>query len=365
MRVNGFGAPLHPLQVISWVVFGGDVILFAIVGLPLLDNTIAHVMVSSIWGASIVILVVAAGKATRCNPADPHIRDGAACTDNIAQLVHCTHCCLYVRQQSKHCHECEKCIDVFDHHCKWLNNCIGRENYRAFATSISSVVVMTGIVLACCINLIVLYVVDSADLQKRLQRTYGSADKEVVLALLCLLVTVNLPLFVLDLHLVLLHTFLMSQQLTTYEYINHKRSLQESAWEVQKAGVSARPKVQKKVVTLPRCLDWIFFCGAKKRRKRRAENSREVIVTPVADTVEETVEVTPNGHTGVLRQKSRETALGGEDLCEVERLAARPLPEHQSVPVPANKAPDRANFTDTRQQKAIQPLAEEDFPAEL
>ena len=31
-----------------------------------------------------------------------------------------------------HCKKCCRCVEYFDHHCKWLNNCIGAKNYFEF-----------------------------------------------------------------------------------------------------------------------------------------------------------------------------------------------------------------------------------------
>ncbi|CAG0914718.1 unnamed protein product [Notodromas monacha] len=41
------------------------------------------------------------------------------------------HRCNLLRQREdvKHCHECGKCVDGFDHHCYALNHCIGARNY--------------------------------------------------------------------------------------------------------------------------------------------------------------------------------------------------------------------------------------------
>lgn len=45
---------------------------------------------------------------------------------------YCPKCLVRRTKTLKHCIICEQCCEGFDHHCYWVNNCVGKENYNYF-----------------------------------------------------------------------------------------------------------------------------------------------------------------------------------------------------------------------------------------
>jgi DHHC palmitoyltransferase len=61
----------------------------------------------------------------------------------------CDKCNIHRPPRCHHCRVCDRCVLQFDHHCLWVNNCIGYNNYRSF------VGLLLHIVLACWYCLLV------------------------------------------------------------------------------------------------------------------------------------------------------------------------------------------------------------------
>lgn len=44
----------------------------------------------------------------------------------------CTKCEMYRPPRAHHCRICKHCIRRMDHHCPWINNCVGEKNQKYF-----------------------------------------------------------------------------------------------------------------------------------------------------------------------------------------------------------------------------------------
>lgn len=49
----------------------------------------------------------------------------------------CPTCKIVKTPRSKHCNVCDRCVERLDHHCPWLNNCVGITNHIYFLLMIN------------------------------------------------------------------------------------------------------------------------------------------------------------------------------------------------------------------------------------
>ncbi|XP_014262297.1 palmitoyltransferase ZDHHC6 isoform X2 [Cimex lectularius] len=70
-------------------------------------------------------------------------------------LQFCTSCQGYKAPRSHHCRKCGRCVMKMDHHCPWINNCVGHGNHTNFTMFLffSS----SGCVQAACVISVALY----------------------------------------------------------------------------------------------------------------------------------------------------------------------------------------------------------------
>ena len=120
----------------------------------------------------------------------------------------CILCRSNIKITSKHCKKCDKCIEEFDHHCNWLNNCVGKDNYIWFYVLLLFLILYLSYnVSVCCIMFF-----NGRNLNKK---TFKSITC-IVVGVVDLVIEGNL------IYLFIVHTWLRCKGMTTYDYIVQK-----------------------------------------------------------------------------------------------------------------------------------------------
>lgn len=86
--------------------------------------------------AALVTVIVLFIYLTLFDPVDDRVKEESQSHERLEATSKeftqkfCEHCKCNVNLASKHCAVCDRCCFEFDHHCRFLNNCIGSKNYK-------------------------------------------------------------------------------------------------------------------------------------------------------------------------------------------------------------------------------------------
>lgn len=166
-RINGIQLPLHPLQLVGWIALVTFSLAIYLVIIPAFQSTI-QISLNVTISLLLIIHIVTHVAALIIDPADTELRKISTRKvvpefdrtkhSHVIENGRCHLCNIKTSsQRTKHCSVCNKCIEKFDHHCKYLNQCVGRRNYIPFLMCIVSAVLAVVIVLAAALCQLILF----------------------------------------------------------------------------------------------------------------------------------------------------------------------------------------------------------------
>ncbi|KAJ2496993.1 Eukaryotic peptide chain release factor GTP-binding subunit [Coemansia sp. RSA 1972] len=130
---------------------------------------------------------------------------------SLMQLKYCTTCRIYRPPRASHCRSCDNCVEHEDHHCIWLNNCIGRRNYRYFYSFLFSITAVALYIMAFCLVYLIKPINNGGP------ESFGaSMRRHPVVVALFLYVLLNTMLVG---GLFVYHTALITRNMTTHEVL--------------------------------------------------------------------------------------------------------------------------------------------------
>ncbi|XP_025904938.1 probable palmitoyltransferase ZDHHC12 [Nothoprocta perdicaria] len=151
------------------------------------------------------------------------------------KMRRCGYCMVKQPMRAKHCQLCQHCVRRYDHHCPWIENCVGEKNHPLFIVYLS-------------VQLVVLlwawYIAWSG---LHFEQSWDWLQHNIFLIISFLLIVI---FTIVDLLLLISHLYLVSCNTTTWEFMSHHRI------SYLKHSESENPFDQGVILNL-----WRFFCS--------------------------------------------------------------------------------------------------------
>lgn len=150
--------PNPTIQIIYIILVSGLYYIFYIEGIPCLTKNCSRCLSKYILYQPYIFLLISIYYFYKACTVDPGIitNKNHEIIDNFRNHVDdndfykllknesdCKFCNFKKILRSKHCNICQKCIDCFDHHCIWINQCVGLNNYFYFLMFLLSHIILT------------------------------------------------------------------------------------------------------------------------------------------------------------------------------------------------------------------------------
>ncbi|XP_047053222.1 protein S-acyltransferase 18-like [Lolium rigidum] len=186
----------------------------------------------------------------------------------------CPICDCEVKLRSKHCKTCDRCVDGFDHHCRWLNNCIGRRNYAAFIMLMFFVLLMLVIEGGTAVAIFVRCFVDSKGLKMEMEhRLHIRLPKGAHAALSMAFVLFTMYSTAALGQLFFFHVLLIRKGMRTYDYILALREAAQAYDPFDDSDISSEESIDFDSPERPSFMSRIFC-----RKDEVNESSRKLSI---------------------------------------------------------------------------------------
>mmetsp|Transcript_43023 Transcript_43023/g.93684 ORF Transcript_43023/g.93684 Transcript_43023/m.93684 type:complete len:414 (-) Transcript_43023:295-1536(-) len=216
-RNSGLQSPHCRKQTAAVVVLLLTGPIFAAVVLPALRDFFLVACLTPAFVVAWCSLLASSVYVMSVDPADPGVGSGGK--SGIVDPF-CGVCRIYVELKTRHCWDCNKCVSYFDHHCPWLNTCIGSRNYVGYCVVLGSLLMMLSILLLGTVLPLKEAFLD--DGERREVSLYGLGETPST-GILCAVVLVYGPIWFLDAFLTAFHCMLVVEETTTYEFLTGRQ----------------------------------------------------------------------------------------------------------------------------------------------